>query len=68
MRFGSPGADNAELGPRCDWRIDKCKTDAPPLELKAEKHWAACWRNPLVDERTIMREEVAGAEIAGTQI
>ncbi len=53
--------------PRCDWRIDKCKTDAPPLELKAEKHWAACWRNPLVDERTIIREEVAGAEIAGTQ-
>ena len=44
--------------PRCDWRIDQCNTENPPLELKAEKHWAACWRNPLVDARTIVREEV----------
>jgi len=50
--------------PRCDWRIEKCKTEAPPLELKAPKHWAACWINPTVDGRTVLREEVAGAELA----
>jgi oligopeptide/dipeptide ABC transporter ATP-binding protein len=41
--------------PRCDWRIDICSTQHPPLELKEEKHWAACHRNPLVDERTVVR-------------
>ena len=42
--------------PRCDWRIDRCATEPPPLELKAEGHSAACWRNPRVDERTVDRE------------
>ncbi|HRC62843.1 MAG: ABC transporter ATP-binding protein [Dehalococcoidia bacterium] len=50
--------------PRCDWRIEKCKSEAPPLELKAAKHWAACWVNPQVDGRTVIREEVAGAQLA----
>jgi len=40
--------------PRCAWRIDKCQNEAPPLELKGEKHWAACWRNPMVDEQTVV--------------
>ncbi len=38
--------------PRCDWAIDKCKTDAPSLEEKEPGHTAACWRNPRNDERT----------------
>ena len=38
--------------PRCDWAIDKCVTDHPPLELKTEAHWSACWRDPQTDERT----------------
>ena len=38
--------------PRCAWRIEKCQSEAPPLELKEEKHWAACWRNPMVDAQT----------------
>ncbi len=38
--------------PRCDWAIDKCVTDHPPLELKQERHWSACWRDPQTDERT----------------
>ncbi len=38
--------------PRCDWAIDKCVTDQPPLELKEERHWSACWRDPQKDERT----------------
>ncbi len=42
--------------PRCDWRIDKCTTDAPQLELKEEGHYAACWRDPVVDARTVTHE------------
>ncbi|MSQ35746.1 MAG: ABC transporter ATP-binding protein [Dehalococcoidia bacterium] len=38
--------------PRCEWRIDKCHTESPPLELKSERHWAACWRNPSADAKT----------------
>ena len=38
---------------RCVWRIDKCHTDQPPLELKGDLHWAACWRNPQVDAPTV---------------
>jgi oligopeptide/dipeptide ABC transporter ATP-binding protein len=40
--------------PRCAWRIDRCKTEAPQLELKEEKHWAACLRNPMVDAQTVV--------------
>ena len=47
--------------PRCAWRIEKCKTDAPPLELKEEKHWAACWRNPMVDAQTVAPAATAQA-------
>ncbi|MSP23016.1 MAG: ABC transporter ATP-binding protein [Dehalococcoidia bacterium] len=41
--------------PRCDWRIDKCATDAPQLELKEEGHFAACWRDPVRDARTVVQ-------------
>ena len=47
--------------PRCDWAIDKCKTDAPPLEEKTPNHTAACWRNPLTDERTRIPADMAAA-------
>jgi oligopeptide/dipeptide ABC transporter ATP-binding protein len=50
--------------PRCDWRIDKCHTDAPPLELKEEGHFAACWRNPSADAPTVVREETAAIAAA----
>jgi oligopeptide transport system ATP-binding protein len=54
--------------PRCAWRIDKCRTDAPPLELKGEAHWAACWRNPMVDEQTVIPvNTVAAATEAAAQ-
>ena len=45
--------------PRCDWRIDKCATEPPPLELKTEGHRAACWRNPREDARTVEAETTA---------
>ncbi len=54
--------------PRCDWRIDKCATEAPELELKEEGHFAACWRHPGIDERTVVKEgasEGAPAAVAG---
>ncbi|MCY3656022.1 MAG: ABC transporter ATP-binding protein, partial [Chloroflexi bacterium] len=38
--------------PRCDWAIDKCRTDSPQLELVDERHWARCWRDPTEDART----------------
>ena len=41
--------------PRCAWRIDKCAVEPPPLEEKLSKHWAACWRDPSTDERTVDR-------------
>ena len=37
--------------PRCDWAIDRCSTDPPQLDLKEERHWAACWVNPSADAR-----------------
>ena len=49
--------------PRCDWAIDKCRTDDPPLELKEERHWAACWRNPSADERTREDRSTASGDI-----
>ncbi len=45
--------------PRCDWRIDRCTTEPPPLELKTEGHHAACWLNPREDERTVKATEEA---------
>ena len=48
--------------PRCDWRIDKCATDAPQLELKEDGHLAACWRDPTVDARTV--EQVSSVLLA----
>ena len=59
------------FAPRCDWRIDRCHEEAPPLELKDEGHSAACWRNPVVDARTVEAAEsmtipaVAAAAKAG---
>ena len=29
--------------PRCNFAVERCAQEAPPLELIAEKHYAACW-------------------------
>ena len=50
--------------PRCEWRIERCKLEAPPLELKADHHWAACWRNPQTDEKTVEQNPDAALPIA----
>ena len=49
--------------PRCDWAIDKCRTEDPPLELKEERHRAACWRDPSADERTRDERSTASGDI-----
>ncbi|MGD0764698.1 MAG: ABC transporter ATP-binding protein [Dehalococcoidia bacterium] len=36
--------------PRCEYRIDKCVQEEPPLMLVDEKHYAACWVAPRVEE------------------
>ena len=28
---------------RCQWAVDKCATDLPPLMQAGENHWSACW-------------------------
>ncbi len=47
--------------PRCDWRIDRCRTDPPQLEMKTDGHFASCWIDPGVDERTVDQEATATA-------
>jgi oligopeptide/dipeptide ABC transporter ATP-binding protein len=47
--------------PRCGWAIEKCITEKPPLELKSEGHFAACWRNPSEDARTDGKEAATPA-------
>ncbi len=47
--------------PRCGWAIDKCSTEAPPLEMKEDGHFASCWRNPSADERTDQAEAATPA-------
>ncbi|MDI6856796.1 MAG: ABC transporter ATP-binding protein [Dehalococcoidia bacterium] len=34
--------------PRCEYRIERCKVEEPPLMLGGEKHYAACWVMPTV--------------------
>ncbi len=44
--------------PRCAWAIEKCKSEKPLLEIKDPGHSAACWRDPNVDERTRVEEDL----------
>ncbi len=50
--------------PRCDWRIDRCATEPPPLELMEEGHFACCWRNPREDGRSVLQESAEPAAAA----
>lgn len=48
--------------PRCDWRIERCNTEPPPLETKSDGHQAACWVNPGVDSKTVEPSEAVAAQ------
>ena len=41
------------FAPRCEFKIDKCITDNPPLMPVGEKHESACWVNPTIDAKTM---------------
>ena len=32
--------------PRCDYAMDKCRKEYPPLEKVGEEHYRACWLDP----------------------
>jgi oligopeptide transport system ATP-binding protein len=34
--------------PRCQYRIDRCQEEEPPLMLAGEKHYSACWVMPTI--------------------
>jgi oligopeptide transport system ATP-binding protein len=33
---------------RCDWAVDRCATDDPPLMPAGPDHWTACWEHARV--------------------
>jgi len=39
------------FAPRCAQAAAQCRAHYPPLEEKAEGHWAACWQAPGMKER-----------------
>jgi oligopeptide transport system ATP-binding protein len=54
--------------PRCAWAIEKCATEKPPLEVKTPGHAAACWRDPHVDEKTRIEQDLhTRLEAAGVE-
>jgi oligopeptide/dipeptide ABC transporter ATP-binding protein len=54
--------------PRCAWAIEKCATEKPLLEVKRPGHSAACWRDPDVDEKTRIEQDLqARLEAAGVE-
>jgi peptide/nickel transport system ATP-binding protein len=50
--------------PRCPLAIDKCKTEAPPLETVGVDHRVACWRS--ADEVPV--ERIASEELEAVRI
>ncbi|HUS82804.1 MAG TPA: ABC transporter ATP-binding protein [Dehalococcoidia bacterium] len=36
--------------PRCEYRVEKCNQEEPPLMLVGEKHYAACWRSEQIEK------------------
>jgi peptide/nickel transport system ATP-binding protein len=36
------------FAPRCPYATDLCRREYPPLEMKADRHYAACWHSGLI--------------------
>jgi peptide/nickel transport system ATP-binding protein len=47
------------FAPRCPNATERCNREAPPLELHAPKHWAACWNPVAAPRRAAATEEAA---------
>ena len=39
------------FAPRCAYATDLCRREYPPLEMKADGHYAACWHSDLIGDR-----------------
>ena len=48
------------FAPRCAYAVQRCRIDYPPLEEKAQGHWAACWES----DRMLANEAADAAEAA----
>jgi len=48
------------FAPRCRYAVARCRTDAPPLEQKADGHFAACWESDRLVDVANERAEHAG--------
>jgi oligopeptide/dipeptide ABC transporter ATP-binding protein len=38
------------FAPRCAFAVTRCRTEYPPLEEHAPRHWSACWEHARVAE------------------
>jgi len=47
------------FAPRCPSATGRCTVEAPPLELHAPRHWAACWNPVAAPLRAPAAEEAA---------
>jgi peptide/nickel transport system ATP-binding protein len=47
------------FAPRCPNATERCTREAPPLELHAPRHWAACWNPVTAPRRAAATEEAA---------
>ncbi len=47
------------FAPRCPNATERCVREAPPLELHASRHWAACWNPVVAPQRARAAEEAA---------
>jgi peptide/nickel transport system ATP-binding protein len=41
------------FAPRCAWATDRCRSENPPLEIKAANHFVACWEADRVAKETV---------------
>jgi peptide/nickel transport system ATP-binding protein len=55
------------FAPRCGYATARCRAESPPLEEKADAHFAACWESErLVDHRADARPPSGDAPHRGT--
>jgi peptide/nickel transport system ATP-binding protein len=63
LREALPGC---AFAPRCDYATDVCRNEAPPLEEKAARHFAACWHSERVVNGRGSTEQVHAPSSAPT--
>jgi peptide/nickel transport system ATP-binding protein len=51
------------FAPRCEYATERCRAEYPPLEEKAEGHFAACWHSDRVAQT--VRSDRSASEVEG---